>query len=1160
MFNVIKEKIFSGDSFEQLKNAISKIEDGGRLQLKGIHGSLMAFVASCVFEIKQEQVFVIMPTKDDAEKLKDDCSVLMGDSAVHLYIHGPSHAEIVLDMNAPVSQIETMLAFSKNEKVIVSASAEALAVKLPQPELFLSSLLEVEVNGDYNFEALINKLIGMGFKRKDFVEGYGDIAVRGGILDVFPYVGDNPVRIEFWGDRIESIREFDVISQKSVRKLQKTILAPGFLISDSFIETDENKEFSYESSVFDYLSKSALVIFNEPALMEKEIKKLHDEGFKNIFSWEDILKMTEPFCKIVHSVFKSEQHRVNIDFGSLPQSKMNGSIKNLIKEIASANEQRYSLYIGCDGENAKERLNELIEEELTSPNTTEKHGEANIRTEDFWDSQFVNLNQKDQLSHEYKFLGCNLKYEMLPYTLHSGFVYPQAKVIFITEHEIFGRIKQRRSFARKRFRGITQKELTGLHYGDFVVHQDYGIGKFAGLQRIKVGNTETEVMKLIYDGNDVLYVNLNFINRVQKYSSREGYTPKLSKLSSQDWDRLKARARKKIKEIARDLIKLYAKRKLENGYAFSPDTHWQKEMEASFIYEDTPDQARTTIEVKRDMENPTPMDRLVCGDVGFGKTEIAVRAAFKAVMDNKQVAVLVPTTILAQQHYNTFIDRLSRYSVNIELLSRFKSRKSQNEILTMLKEGRIDILIGTHRMLSKDVNFKDLGLLIIDEEHRFGVEAKEKLRQLKVSVDTLTLTATPIPRTLQFSLMGARDLSLIATPPRNRLPIQTEIAQFDLDIIREAIIKELNRGGQVFFVHDRVQGLEQLKSMLEELIPEAKFGIAHGQMKSKDLEKAMMDFLERKYDVLVCTKIVEAGIDIPNVNTIIINRADKFGLAELYQLRGRVGRSNVQAFAYLLTPPFSVLPKDALKRLQAIQEFTELGSGFNLAIRDLEIRGAGNLLGKEQTGFILEMGYEMYERIVEEAIKELKEQEFEDQFKSELGKLKPKKKVETIIETNTEAYIPDYYIEQDSERFDFYRRLYKCENMEDLYMIKTELLDRFGQYPKEVENLLKAVEIKIIGSQIGLEKIILDHSNVVLCIPPVENSYYCNFDKSWLQNIITSVNRLENCFIKLDQQNGKLKISIDTSRNRSNNSILETARDLIAKISEDMGLNYKRFL
>ena len=896
----------------------------------------------------------------------------------------------------------------------------------------------------------------MSFVKKDFVEEYGDFAVRGGILDVFPFVGDNPIRFEFWGDTVESIREFDVISQRSIRDLQSaSVIASLFHdYTDVSQRPDSANNIETRVSLFQYLSNDALLFFDEPMLIEKEIEELQQEGYSNILNWKTIEKNTNDFARFDHATIQNSQINICIDFQSRPQPPIAGSIKRLIEQIRTYSNQDFTIYLASDTLEEGDRLDGLIEEELTAPDELEvrnqKSESANPESENIfspWEdvekdgSQNENniyLISRPQTSapNAHPPLAENLsspiRYQHLPEALHSGFIYPPANVAVFTEHEIFGRLKRRGTAKRKKFKGFTQKELQQLRRGDFVVHQDYGIGRFAGLQKIKVRGVETEVMKLVYEENDTLYVHLNFIDRVQKYSSQEGHTPKLSKLGGFDWDRLKSRARKKIKDIARDLIKLYARRKHDQGFAFASDTHWQKEMEASFLYEDTPDQAKSTLDVKQDMEQSSPMDRLICGDVGFGKTEVAVRAAFKAVMNGKQVAVLVPTTILAHQHFHTFLDRIGRYSVRVESLTRFRSKKEQKEVLESLKEGRVDVLIGTHRLLSKDVVFKDLGLLIIDEEQRFGVASKEKLRQLRASVDTLTLTATPIPRTLQFSLMGARDLSLINTPPRNRIPIQTEIAQFDLQLIHEVIMKELHRSGQVYFVHDRVQNIDFIRAMLEEHIPKARFHVAHGQMKGHELEKAMMDFLEKKYDVLLCTKIIESGIDIPNVNTIIINRADRFGLAELYQLRGRVGRSNIQAYAYLLTPPLSILPRVTLRRLQAIQEFTELGSGFNLAMRDLEIRGAGNLLGGEQSGFILEMGFEMYQRVVEEAVAELKEEEFNElaEKKVENGK---KIKGETVIETDVEALIPDIYIEHDAERLDIYRRLYRCESLEDIH-------------------------------------------------------------------------------------------------------------------------------
>ena len=843
-------------------------------------------------------------------------------------------------------------------------------------------------------------------------------------------------------------------------------------------------------------------------LIEKEIEELQQEGYSDILNWKMIEKNANSFARFDHTTIQNSQSKIHIDFHSHPQPPIAGSIKRLIEQIQKFSNQGNTVYLACDTKEEGERLDGLIEEELTAPDElgarSQKIEVINQESEDIF--QMREDVEKDKSQNENNIHP--ITYLLLPEALHSGFIYPPANIAIFTEHEIFGRLKRRGTAKRKMFKGFTQKELQQLKRGDFVVHQDYGIGRFAGLQKIKVRGVEAEVMKLVYEENDALYVHLKFIDRVQKYSSQEGHTPKLSKLGGADWDRLKSRARKKIKDIARDLIKLYARRKHEQGFAFASDTHWQKEMEASFLYEDTPDQAKSTMDVKQDMEQPSPMDRLICGDVGFGKTEVAVRAAFKAVMNGKQVAVLVPTTILAHQHFHTFLDRIGRYSVRVESLTRFRPKNEQKEVLEALKEGKVDILIGTHRLLSKDVVFKDLGLLIIDEEQRFGVASKEKLRQLRASVDTLTLTATPIPRTLQFSLMGARDLSLINTPPRNRIPIQTEIAQFDLQLIHEVIMKELHRGGQVYFVHDRVQNIDLIRAMLEEHVPKARFHVAHGQMKGHELEKAMMDFLEKKYDVLLCTKIIESGIDIPSVNTIIINRADRFGLAELYQLRGRVGRSNIQAYAYLLTPPLSVLPRVTLRRLQAIQEFTELGSGFNLAMRDLEIRGAGNLLGGEQSGFILEMGFEMYQRVVEEAVAELKEEEFNELVEKKIGDGK-KTKVETVIETDIEALIPDIYIEHDAERLDIYRRLYRCESLEDINMMRAELKDRFGEYPEEVEHLFQQIELKVIAAKIGFIKVELDGDVLTLHFPPPEEKTFYEGDECTIPENYGEYSRIE---------------------------------------------------
>jgi transcription-repair coupling factor (superfamily II helicase) len=1141
MIETIRKQIIESEPFQQLKAAVELLQPGNPVQVQGISGSLMAFAAVHLFTVRQSQMLLVVPDKDRAEQLRDDCALLLNDSAVHFFASGPTHAAKLLDMSAPIAQMETLRALSRSERVLVIASAEALTTKLPASNRFTERSIELEINKVYSFEDLIQKLTGLGFEKKDFVEEYGDFAVRGGILDIFPFVGDNPIRFEFWGDSIESIREFDVLSQRSIRELQ-TASVVAHLFSDAADEKESRV------SIFDYLSRDAIILLDESLMIEKEFDELVQEGYSDIFEWKTIEEQLKGFPRILHSTISNFQFPIALSFHAHPQPPMGGSVKRLIEQVRKLSDQDNTVYLACDTKEESERLSELIEEEVTAPDESriipqiardaEERGDqkSSVRRLDGEvenqeleniDQMVLEIGKQESLDEDDFRQTVNLpppiQYTFLLETLHSGFMYPAAKIAIFTEHEIFGRLKRRGTTKRKKFKGFTQKELQQLKRGDFVVHQDYGIGQFSGLQKIKVHGVEAEVMKLVYDGNDTLYVHLNFINRVEKYSSQEGHTPKLNKLGGADWDRLKSKARKKIKDIARDLIKLYARRKHEQGFSFAPDTHWQKEMEASFLYEDTIDQAKSTLDVKQDMEQGSPMDRLICGDVGFGKTEVAVRAAFKAVMNGKQVAVLVPTTILAHQHFKTFLDRVGRYSVRVESLTRFRAKKEQAEVLQGLQEGRVDILIGTHRLLSKDVVFKDLGLLIIDEEQRFGVAAKEKLRQLRANVDTLSLTATPIPRTLQFSLMGARDLSLINTPPRNRIPIQTEIAQFDPQLIREAIMKELHRGGQVYFVHDRVQNIGIIQSMLEEHVPKARFHVAHGQMKGHELEKAMMDFLERKYDVLLCTKIIESGIDIPSVNTIIINRADRFGLAELYQLRGRVGRSNIQAYAYLLTPPLSVLPRVTLRRLQAIQEFTELGSGFNLAMRDLEIRGAGNLLGGEQSGFILEMGFEVYQRVVEEAVGELKEEEFTELGESEKGDGR-RKKIETVIETDIEALIPDIYIEHDAERLDIYRRLYRCISHEEVHVMRGELQDRFGEYSEEVEHLFRLVELKITAARIGFIKVELSGELLSLHFPPPEEKGFYEGDESPFQKIMGRIHELKQFHPRLKQDGKQLKL------------------------------------
>ena len=1091
--------------------------------LRGISGSLWAFIASYLFEEYQEQILLLLPEKETAEKIRDDCAQLLSNACVQLYTKESIHAGQALDMTSTISQLETLKALSAKKSGIYITHASALAFSVVSRNTFTDSIIEISSNSETSFEGLLSTLALRGFERKVLVETYGDFAVRGGIVDIFPFIGENPIRMEFWGDTVESIREFDVLSQRSIRELQTVSIVPDLSAIKNNLDT--------KTTLLDFFAPEMILLADDLQLIEKEIQELESEGIGIDFSFGQISDDLRKFPSYIHSVLDKSSSGQGIEFHSSPQPPTNGSVKILVDQIRKLSHANQDVIIASDTEEESKRIQELIEEA----------GSQN----EFLDQDNSDRETASEADDGYEYSRSDLPpIEYIPETFHSGFIYPSSHIALFTEHEIFGRLKRRGQAKHRRFKGISPKELHALRYGDYVVHIDHGIGKFLGLQKISLLGTEQEVAKIEYDEKGVLFVNLNYVNRIQKYSSAEGHTPKLNKLGGGEWEKLKARAKKKIKDIARDLILLYAKRKQEAGVAFTPDTHWQKEMEASFMFEDTPDQAAATTDVKTDMENTSPMDRLICGDVGFGKTEVAVRAAFKAVLNNKQVAVLVPTTILAQQHYSTFSDRLSRYPVHIAALSRFKSAKEQKAIVQGLKEGSVDIVIGTHRLLSKDVAFKDLGLLVIDEEQRFGVAAKEKLRAIRTNVDTLTLTATPIPRTLHFSLMGARDLSIINTAPRNRLPIYTEITQFDKKVIREAVLRELHRGGQVYIVNDRVENIDTFTSTLRASIPEARFQVAHGQLKGHELERVMLDFLEKKCDVLVATKIIESGLDIPNVNTIIINRADRFGLAELYQLRGRVGRSNVQAYAYLLVPPILILPKATLRRLQAIEEFTELGSGFNLAMRDLEIRGAGNMLGGEQSGFILEMGFEMYTKTLEEAVGELKQQEFSTLFSAEQKK-QSQTQEETIIEADVDAYIPEFYIEDDSERLDIYRRLYRTQTIEAADEIRLELADRFGSSVEEVENLFLLSNLLVLGALAGFRKIELNKRSLRLLFPPdTEKEFY---EEGAFESIMKKAEEVKSHALQLKQEGRQLLLHTSLAKNESPERIAE-AQELLKQL------------
>lgn len=1060
--------------------ALAGVETG-EVRVAGVAGSLTAFLVDGVRSMTRRQIIVVACDEESAERLRDDCVLLAGADSVRMFA-GPRSHTTAHHAPPPVADIQALRSLRESPASVIVTPPLGLATRLPPADLLGRSIIQIAKGGTVEFAGLIRTLGDSGFEQKDFVATHGDFAVRGGILDVYTFAGDNPIRAEFSGDEIESIREFDPLSQRSIRELEQATILPDLLKSGTV-------DGGGTASLLDYADPGALLLLEEPGLIRSTVEQHH--GAEELLPWPAVEELMSLFPRIaLESLAGAGPDVVRLD--ARPQPSFNGSVGVLRRDLAALQAEGFEIMLTCDSAAELSRLKEL----LTGLPGADAPGE----------SAPVDVS--------------SISFSLDAF--HGGFALPAARIALYTEHQIFNRIKRRGRRRAPRFKGLTDRDLQRLVRGDFVVHQDFGIGRYDGMKRISVGGAEQEVVKIAYDANDSLFVNLNYVTKLQKYSSREGHVPALTRLGSADWEKLKARAKKKVKDIARDLIALYAQRKGAEGFASAPDTPWQKELEASFMYEDTFDQAKATLDVKKDMESPHPMDRLICGDVGFGKTEVAVRAAFKAVLDGRQVAVLVPTTILAMQHVNTFHDRLAHYGVRLEVLSRFRSRKEQDMVVGALRDGTIDIIIATHRLLSADIGFKNLGLLIIDEEHRFGVAAKEKLRRMRAAVDTLSLTATPIPRTLHFSLMGARDLSIIATPPRNRLPVATEILQWNDDVIRDAVVREVQRGGQVYFVHDRVQTMNDLAARLQRLLPSVRMGQAHGQMSSHALEKVMLGFMEKRYDMLVATKIIESGLDIPNVNTIVINRADRFGMAELYQLRGRVGRSNVQAYAYLLTPPAGVMPRQTLQRLQAMEEFVELGSGFNLAMRDLEIRGAGNLLGAEQSGFIENMGFETYSRILEEAVLELKESEFSDLFDTE--QLRGQSRRESAVESDLDAFIPETYVRGDTERLALYRQLYALTTPGQLQEVRDEMTDRFGKFPPEIENLFGMVTLRLAAATAGLSKVTIRGEGMEVEFPPETDTLF--YESDLFQHMMASVAAMKSKGAALRPSGKTLKLSV----------------------------------
>ena len=1049
MLKKIIEHLFDKISQTRSQKAFeTALLQGGCCQVKGLVGSGISFKLVSAFKNLNRNFLVVLDNAEQAAYHLNDFEQMLSKKEVLFFPASFKEAyNPVATDNANVllrSEVLKKLSFSKKNKIIVTYP-KALFEKVISPHTLKRKTITIKMGDVLGLDFVNETLFEYGFDRVNFVTQPGEFSVRGGIIDVFSFAYQHPYRIEFFDDEIESLRSFDVNTQLSISPIDRIDLLPN---------TTEVSFSEKRNSLIDSLPQNSTVVFNQldhclewidkfGVIASKKFESLKTTAQyppKVLFmSAQELLECLEKQSTVLINNSDRFKPRVRISAKQSPQPPINKQFDRLVRILKDNQASGFENYIFCSNDAQRMRFNEILEEI-----------EAEI----------------------------NYKIQVCP--LFEGFEDIEAGFSCFTDHQIFERyhkFKLRSAAAKKDM--LTLKELTHLKIGDFVTHIDHGIGKFGGLQKINVDGVIQEAIKLSYKGGDTLYLSIHSLYKIAKFNGKDGHVPKLNKLGSKSWKVLKQKTKTKVKAIAFDLIKLYAKRKEKIGHAFPPDSYLQSELEASFMFEDTPDQSKATAEVKADMEKERPMDRLVCGDVGFGKTEVAIRAAFKAADDSKQVAVLVPTTILAYQHHKTFSNRLKELPIKVEYLNRFRSTKDRKTILEELKSGKIDVLIGTHQLVNKTVKFKDLGLLIVDEEQKFGVAVKEKLRDLKANVDVLTLSATPIPRTLQFSLMAARDLSVIATPPPNRYPIESEVVRFNESLIRDAVQYELQRGGQIYFIHNRVENIQEIAGMLQRLIPDARIAIGHGQMEGNRLEKALIGFMEGQSDILIATTIIENGLDVPNANTIFINNANSFGLSDLHQMRGRVGRSNKKAFCYFITPPMSAMASDAQKRINTIAQFSELGAGIHIAMKDLEIRGAGDLLGGEQSGFINEIGFETYQKILEEAIDELKENEFKSLFEDQDKSLEKNYVKEVQIDTDFEILFPDDYINIVNERLVLYNELSAIKDEEGLIQFQKNLEDRFGKIPAEGEELLSTLRLKWLASKMGLERLIIKNKKCV---------------------------------------------------------------------------------
>lgn len=1043
------------EKLPKISQISESITHSNKIHVTGLIGSSFSFVIHALFQKSEVPFLLLFNDKEEAAYYLNDLEHLINDQDVLFYpgsyrrpyqIEETDNANILLRAEV-LNRIN-----SRKKPALIVSYVDAIFEKVVTRRELEKNTLKLSVSDKVSIDFINETLFEYNFKRVDFVTEPGEFSVRGGIVDVFSFSNDHPYRIEFFGNEVDSIRSFDVETQLSVEKLKKISIIPN--VENKLLQ--ESRE-----SFLEYINEKTVLFIQNTELLGQQLNKLFDKASEAFHKLSSDIKHATPeelflnekqflhkaldFSIVeLHSkpMFKTSK---TFEFYIQPQPSFNKQFDLLLHNLSDNHAHHIANYLFCANENQANRFHDIFED------IDSEHHEATRK-----------------------------QYKTVVFPLYQGFIDEELQIACYTDHQIFERYHKfniKNGYSKKQT--ITLKELTSLSVGDYVTHIDHGIGKFGGLQKIDVEGKKQEAIKLVYADNDIVYVSIHSLHKISKYNGKDGAPPKIYKLGSNAWKALKQKTKARVKHIAFNLIQLYAKRKLEKGYAFAPDSYLQKELESSFIYEDTPDQVTATNDVKMDMESDKPMDRLVCGDVGFGKTEVAIRAAFKAVDNSKQVAVLVPTTILAYQHFRTFSERLKDLPVKVGYLNRFRTAKQKAETLKELEEGTLDILIGTHQLVNKNVKFKDLGLLIIDEEQKFGVNVKDKLKTISETVDTLTLTATPIPRTLQFSLMAARDLSVITTPPPNRYPIETQVVSFNEEVIRDGISYEIEKGGQVFFINNRIENIKEVAGMIQRLVPGAKVGIGHGQMDGKKLEELMLSFMEGEFDVLVATTIIESGLDVPNANTIFINNANNFGLSDLHQMRGRVGRSNKKAFCYFITPPYSAMTDDARKRIQALEQFSELGSGFNIAMKDLEIRGAGDLLGGEQSGFINEIGFDTYQKIMNEAIEELKENEFAELYPED-NDVETKEYVKDIqIDTDFEILFPDEYINNITERLNLYNELNLIKDEANLVLFEQKLIDRFGPLPKPAVALLNSVRLKWKATAMGIEKVVIKQGKMI---------------------------------------------------------------------------------